>query len=123
MMAPQSSGTLAAMIQKFAGRFSGLTSDSRKVAPGFLFAALPGTKADGARFVKDAVARGAIAVLGAPAIEAEVNAAGAVFIPADNPRAALAQFAAAFYGAQPELVAAGGRVAACVVMTPAPVRA
>jgi UDP-N-acetylmuramoyl-L-alanyl-D-glutamate--2,6-diaminopimelate ligase len=102
MMTPQSSGTLAAMIQKF----TGLTSDSRKVAPGFLFAALPGTKTDGARFVKDAVARGAIAVLGAPAIEADVNAAGAVFIPADNPRAALARLAAAFYGAQPELVAA-----------------
>ena len=101
-MTPQSSGTLAAMIQKF----SGLTSDSRKVAPGFLFAALAGTKTDGARFVKEAVAKGAIAVLGAPEIEAEVNATGAVFIPAANPRAALAQFAAAFYGAQPETVAA-----------------
>jgi UDP-N-acetylmuramoyl-L-alanyl-D-glutamate--2,6-diaminopimelate ligase len=102
MMTPQSSGTLAAMVQKF----TGLTSDSRKVAPGFLFAALSGTKTDGARFVKDAVARGAVAVLGSKDIEAEVNAAGAVFIPADNPRAALARFAAAFYGAQPEQVAA-----------------
>ena len=106
MMAPQSSGTLAAMVQKFSGRFSGLTSDRRKVQPGFLFAALSGTNTDGARFVKDAVARGAIAVLGRSEIEAEVNAAGAVFIPADNPRAALAKFAAAFYGAQPALVAA-----------------
>jgi UDP-N-acetylmuramoyl-L-alanyl-D-glutamate--2,6-diaminopimelate ligase len=102
MMAPQSSGTLAAMAQKF----SGLTSDSRKVQPGFLFAALSGTNTDGARFVKDAVARGAVAVLGRSEIEAEVKAAGAVFIPADNPRAALARFAAAFYGAQPDLVAA-----------------
>jgi UDP-N-acetylmuramoyl-L-alanyl-D-glutamate--2,6-diaminopimelate ligase len=106
MMAPQSSGTLTAMVQKFSGRFSGLTSDSRKVQPGFLFAALSGSNTDGARFVKDAVARGAIAVLGRGEIEAEVNAAGAVFIPADNPRAALAKFAAAFYGAQPALVAA-----------------
>ena len=101
-MTPQSSGTLTAMVQKF----SGLTSDSRKVAPGFLFAALAGTKTDGACFVKDAVARGAIAVLGPQELEAEVNAAGAVFIPAANPRAALARFAAAFYGAQPETVAA-----------------
>src|SRR3569833_2416308 len=105
-MTPQSSGTLAAMAQKFSGRFTGLTSDSRKVQPGFLFAALAGTKTDGARFVKDAVAKGAIAVLGAKEIEAEVTAAGAVFIPADNPRAALAQFAAAFYGAQPDTIAA-----------------
>jgi UDP-N-acetylmuramoyl-L-alanyl-D-glutamate--2,6-diaminopimelate ligase len=101
-MTPQSSGNLAAMIQKF----SGLTSDSRKVAPGFLFAALSGTKTDGARFVKDAVARGAVAVLGPKEIEAAVNATGAVFIPADNPRAALARFAAIFYDAQPETVAA-----------------
>ena len=101
-MTPQSSGTLAAMVQKF----TGLTSDSRKVAPGFLFAALAGTKTDGARFVKDAVARGAIAVLGPQEIEAEVNASGAVFIPAANPRAALAQFAAAYYGAQPNVIAA-----------------
>lgn len=28
---------------------TGLTEDSRKVKPGFLFAALPGTQADGAR--------------------------------------------------------------------------
>ena len=105
-MTPQSTGTLAAMVQKFTGRFSGLASDSRKVQPGFLFAALAGTKTDGARFVKDAVARGAIAVLGPADIEAEVKAAGAVFIPADNPRAALAQFAAAFYDAQPDTIAA-----------------
>jgi UDP-N-acetylmuramoyl-L-alanyl-D-glutamate--2,6-diaminopimelate ligase len=101
-MTPQSSGTLAAMAQKF----TGLTSDSRKVQPGFLFAALAGTKTDGARFVKDAVGRGAIAVLGAREIEAEVQAAGAVFIPAENPRAALAAFAAAFYDAQPGTIAA-----------------
>ena len=43
--------------------FSGITSDSRKVKPGYLFAALAGANTDGARFVKDAVARGAVAVL------------------------------------------------------------
>ena len=41
----------------------GLTADSRQVRPGFLFAALPGTREDGRRFVEDAVARGAVAVL------------------------------------------------------------
>ena len=44
----------------------GLTSDSRKVEQGFLFAAIAGSKTDGARFLKDAVAKGAGAVLGRP---------------------------------------------------------
>jgi len=101
-MTPQSDGKMAEMIRDY----SGLTSDSRKVLPGWLFAALPGTNADGARFVQDAVARGAAAVLGAPDLEAEVAALGVRFIPAANPRAALAQFAAAFYGVQPEVIAA-----------------
>jgi UDP-N-acetylmuramoyl-L-alanyl-D-glutamate--2,6-diaminopimelate ligase len=86
--------------------FSGLTSDSRKVAPGYLFAALSGSKTDGGRFVQDAVARGATAVLGAPELAADAVALGVRFIPTDNPRRTLAQFAAAFYGSQPELVAA-----------------
>src|SRR5438552_3276191 len=41
----------------------GLTADSREVRPGYLFAALPGGKLDGRRFIADAVARGAVAVL------------------------------------------------------------
>jgi len=32
--------------------FTGLASDSREVRPGFLFAALPGTKTNGAKFVR-----------------------------------------------------------------------
>jgi len=85
---------------------TGLASDSRKVKPGYLFAALAGTKTDGARFVKDAVARGAVAVMGAPAMADEVTALGAQFIPEENPRAALARYAAIFFAAQPQTVAA-----------------
>ncbi len=59
-MTPQSPSTITGVKD-----FKGLTSDSRKVKPGYLFAALSGTRTDGARFVKDAVARGATAVLGA----------------------------------------------------------
>ena len=44
---------------------SGLTLDSRKVKPGFLFAALAGARQDGAAFVADAVERGAVAILAA----------------------------------------------------------
>ena len=46
---------------------SGLTADSRQVKPGYLFAALPSATensgTDGRDFIKDAVARGAVAVL------------------------------------------------------------
>jgi len=41
---------------------SGLTADSRKVLPGMLFAALPGSRADGAAFVADAVEGRAVAL-------------------------------------------------------------
>jgi len=87
-------------------RLTGLTSDSRDVRNGFLFAAIPGTKGDGAAFVGDAVTRGAVAVLGKPEIEAAVRAAGVTFFPTENPRQALAVAAAAFYGAQPATIAA-----------------
>ncbi|MCA3555584.1 Mur ligase domain-containing protein, partial [Aestuariivirga sp.] len=42
---------------------AGLTADSRAVRPGFVFAALPGTHADGAAFIPQAIAAGAVAVL------------------------------------------------------------
>jgi UDP-N-acetylmuramoyl-L-alanyl-D-glutamate--2,6-diaminopimelate ligase len=86
--------------------FTGLTSDSRKVKPGYLFAALAGTKTDGSKFVKDAIARGAVAVLGAPAIADDVAALGVRFIADENPRAGLARYAAAFFASQPDIVAA-----------------
>ena len=40
----------------------GLTTDSREVAPGDLFLALPGLRRDGRDFIRDAIARGAVAV-------------------------------------------------------------
>jgi UDP-N-acetylmuramoyl-L-alanyl-D-glutamate--2,6-diaminopimelate ligase len=86
--------------------FAGLASDSREVKPGYLFAALPGTKADGATFVKDAVARGAVAVLGRPDVAPAAEALGVRFIATDNPRLSLARHAAAFFKAQPKVVAA-----------------
>src|SRR6201996_5484493 len=84
----------------------GLTSDSRKVEPGYLFAALAGTKTDGARFIDDAVKRGAKAVLAHPDVAPQVQALGIAFIADENPRAGLARYAAAFFAAQPATVAA-----------------
>ncbi|HTP76983.1 MAG TPA: UDP-N-acetylmuramoyl-L-alanyl-D-glutamate--2,6-diaminopimelate ligase [Rhizomicrobium sp.] len=110
-MAPQSgasitTGKVVKSAMQASTEFAGLASDSREVKPGYLFAALPGTKADGAAFVKDAVARGAIAVLGRPDVKAAADAQGVRFIAADNPRLALARHAAAFYKTQPKIVAA-----------------
>ena len=42
---------------------SGLAIDSRRVAPGNVFFALPGRRADGATFIDEAVSRGAVAVV------------------------------------------------------------
>ena len=86
--------------------FTGLASDSRVVQPGFLFAALPGTKTNGAKFVRDAVARGATAVLGTPDLAPTAKALGVSFISDDDPRRALARLAATYYGTQPKTVAA-----------------
>jgi UDP-N-acetylmuramoyl-L-alanyl-D-glutamate--2,6-diaminopimelate ligase len=83
---------------------AGLTADSRRVAPDMLFAALPGTKVDGARFVPQAVAAGAVAVLtGSRPIEPDP---GVPVIRAGDPHRALARAAARFYGVQPETIVA-----------------
>ncbi|MGE0211531.1 MAG: UDP-N-acetylmuramoyl-L-alanyl-D-glutamate--2,6-diaminopimelate ligase [Parvibaculaceae bacterium] len=84
---------------------TGLTDDSRKVAPGYLFAAVPGTATDGARFIPEAVARGAAAVLAPDAARFEAPAASAVIREA-NVRRRLAQMAAKFFSSQPEIVVA-----------------
>ncbi|MGQ4273156.1 UDP-N-acetylmuramoyl-L-alanyl-D-glutamate--2,6-diaminopimelate ligase [Terrihabitans sp. B22-R8] len=82
---------------------SGLTSDSRNVRPGFLFAALPGLKADGIRFAATALAAGAVAVL---TESREPLPDGLVPVRVSNARAALAKAAARFYPRQPEIVVA-----------------
>lgn len=84
---------------------SGLTADSRDVRPGWLFAALNGTKANGAQFIADAVARGAAAVLVGEDTSIDVPENVAV-IHDTNPRRALALMAARFHGRQPEMIAA-----------------
>jgi UDP-N-acetylmuramoyl-L-alanyl-D-glutamate--2,6-diaminopimelate ligase len=85
---------------------AGLTADSRAVAAGMVFAALPGARADGRAFIAEAVARGAAAVL-APAGTAWPDGVPArPLITSDDPRRALALMAAAFHGAQPRSVVA-----------------
>ncbi len=84
----------------------GLTCDSRRVEPGFLFAALPGTRADGRAFKPDAVTRGAAAVLTPPGTEVDRRGRTVALIAVENPRRLYALMAARFFGAQPKAVAA-----------------
>ncbi|MDA8230499.1 MAG: UDP-N-acetylmuramoyl-L-alanyl-D-glutamate--2,6-diaminopimelate ligase [Magnetospirillum sp.] len=83
---------------------AGLTADSRKVAPGFLFAALPGSRADGRTFIADALARGAVAILAPEG--ARIDAPGARIIADPDPRRRFALMAAEFHGLQPATMAA-----------------
>ena len=86
----------------------GLTADSRAVQPGWLFAALPGGRTDGRRFIADAVARGAAAVLAPEGTAWPEGVAPRPLLLDPEPRRALALLAAAHAGPQP---------AACVAVT------
>ncbi|VDC51390.1 UDP-N-acetylmuramoyl-L-alanyl-D-glutamate--2,6-diaminopimelate ligase [Brevundimonas mediterranea] len=77
---------------------TGVTSDSRKVAPGALFVALPGTAADGRAFIPQALAQGAAAVL---APTDTPDSAAPVLVTSGDVRRAYAIAARGFYGAQP----------------------
>lgn len=85
---------------------TGLAADSRAVAPGALFAALPGSRADGAAFIPDAVRRGAVAVLAPPGAPLPAGCESAILVTDPEPRRRLALMAARFYGAQPRTVVA-----------------
>ena len=73
-------------------RVRGVTHDSRLVEPGYLFVAIDGARQDGHEFVPQAVARGAVAVIG----ERAVARAGVPQLLVGHVRPALA-LAAAWY--------------------------
>jgi UDP-N-acetylmuramoyl-L-alanyl-D-glutamate--2,6-diaminopimelate ligase len=85
---------------------SGITADSRLVAPGYLFAALPGSRADGSRFIAEAVARGAVAVLAPTGTLWPPGVPPRPLIEDSEPRRRLAQMASALAGPQPANVVA-----------------
>lgn len=96
---------LASSLNTAAGDLdiSGITADSRKVQPGNLFVALSGSKANGTAFVKDALERGAIAVVASAPLELEK---AAPILAVGEPRRFLALAAARFFGRQPETMVA-----------------
>ncbi len=83
---------------------TGLTADSRKVRPGFVFVAIAGNKADGAAYAIKAAEAGAAAIVG------EHRPAGlpdtVAFVQVANARRALSLAASNFYPRQPAAIAA-----------------
>ncbi len=76
-------------------RIEGVTFDSRRVAPGFLFVAIRGANTDGNLYLEEAVRRGAAAI----ATESEAAAGmGVTVLRVEDARRFLAEAAHAFYG-------------------------
>jgi UDP-N-acetylmuramoyl-L-alanyl-D-glutamate--2,6-diaminopimelate ligase len=92
---------------------AGLCVDSRETKPGFLFAALKGSRMDGAEFAPYAARMGALGVLSS--LDGALRAAEAMdgptrlpvpFFLSEDPRRMLALVAARFHAAQPETAVA-----------------
>ena len=91
-------------------QITGLAVDSREVRPGFLFAALPGARVHGGDFIQYALRMQAGAILtdaeGARIAAKELADSDVALIIAQDPRQALSQTAALWFGAHPETVVA-----------------
>ncbi|MBF0096544.1 MAG: UDP-N-acetylmuramoyl-L-alanyl-D-glutamate--2,6-diaminopimelate ligase [Magnetococcales bacterium] len=100
MLISQSCYTLAATCDgvRWLGpdaHINGLCADSRQIRPGALFAALSGSHTSGSRFVEQALAAGAVAVLHDGSLSLPDSLCQIIH---PEPRVALALLAAAFYG-------------------------
>jgi UDP-N-acetylmuramoyl-L-alanyl-D-glutamate--2,6-diaminopimelate ligase len=85
-------------------RVAGVTMDSRKVRPGDVFVAIPGTKADGLQYVAAATTAGAAAVMAEQ--QPTSLAPDVAFVKVSNARRALALAAARLHPRQPATIAA-----------------
>src|SRR5262249_34226251 len=85
----------------------GISADSRTVKRGYLFAAVPGTKADGLAYVPQALEAGAVAILAERAPDRLPE--DVAFVRTGNVRRALALAAATFPPRPPATLAAGAR--------------
>jgi UDP-N-acetylmuramoyl-L-alanyl-D-glutamate--2,6-diaminopimelate ligase len=77
---------------------TGVTLASAEVRPGDLYAALPGARTHGVRYLADAVARGAVAVLTDPGGRDQAVGSGLPVCVVDDPRAVLGEVASRVYG-------------------------
>lgn len=85
-------------------RITSIVSDSRRARPGSLFVAISGARHDGHRFMGEALARGAVAVVGeCPLAELEPELGlgehrPPCYVQVEESRRALAELAATFFG-------------------------
>jgi UDP-N-acetylmuramoyl-L-alanyl-D-glutamate--2,6-diaminopimelate ligase len=86
-------------------RVYGVCADSRQATTGFAFFAIAGAKADGAKFAKDAVARGASVVIGEGARPADLDQK-IPYVRVADVRRALALAAAKIFSRQPRVMVA-----------------
>ena len=87
---------------------TGVTADSRAVKRGDMFVAIAGERTDGLRYVPQALASGAVAIV-AEQPPADISK-GVAVIKVANARRALALIAARLFPRQPQVIAAGPRV-------------
>ena len=77
-------------------RITGFSIDSRGTLPGDLFFALPGRKTDGHHYIKEALDRGAAAVVHASPFREQLGTIPCVRVP--RPRETLSRMSSRFYG-------------------------
>ncbi|WP_119677853.1 UDP-N-acetylmuramoyl-L-alanyl-D-glutamate--2,6-diaminopimelate ligase [Indioceanicola profundi] len=106
LMASRTEIAVSALALERDPPIAALTADSRKVVPGALFAALPGTVHDGRAYIPAAIDKGAVAILAPKGTALPPGAEHVALIEDINPRRRLALLAAAFHGAQPAHIAA-----------------
>lgn len=82
---------------------TGIAVSSREVKPGYLFAAIPGTKLDGRTFIPDAIRAGAAAIL---VPEGAAPQGDIPFITVRTPRSCVGKLASKFYQPQPKHIVA-----------------
>lgn len=100
-------------VTELLSQIKGLALHSRYVAPGYLFAALQGVKADGAEFIPQALENGATHILIRPGVDMAPYFAKAgdteqtvTILRSKTPRRDLGRLLAAFYEDQPTHIAA-----------------
>jgi UDP-N-acetylmuramoyl-L-alanyl-D-glutamate--2,6-diaminopimelate ligase len=91
-------GSITSSAALEALEISSLAYDSRRVLPGGLFIAVPGTHTDGRRYLDEAARRGAVAALGEGLAGFAVPPLPLPYLEVANVRTALAELATAFYG-------------------------
>ena len=86
-------------IKQFIKPIKGISCNSKNVSDGFIFVAIKGNRQDGNKFIREAIDRGAKAVIVDDAGKFKARGKGEVpFIAVKDTRKALAKLAAEFYG-------------------------